>query len=356
MGSFMKEMKKKKKCFVKFGCPEMTLIRRHPFNFSVELCLRKDDLSKVEYLLEKSNHPRFINVDVPLEWFLREDVLDRLIRTEVLCALSMNHIDVDDVVCVSKGEIILSLTKDTYEKAGLEGKPSAFSRKCLKWNVLLNMRETSMKKGKKGFNRVLWSFKNVFQRKFSFRMCVLDEDNIGILEEILGLSCCFVNFERNESGKILCPSFSYPKHVDYPGIDRIIQEEWATEIYEWLGLVSLGSERLRIDLNNDPYSLPYHLSDASQDEVVRLLWSGMICCTWIYNLWLFLRNLNDINWISLTVNGFEDSPISWENYEHGYFFGGENTYTILKLNSNTMDNNDPPFLVYEYINNFDQYS
>ncbi|EMR08258.1 hypothetical protein PNEG_03425 [Pneumocystis murina B123] len=356
MEPFGKSLKKKKKCFITFGCPELSLIRLHPFNFSVEFCLRKDDLKKVKCFIEKSNHPRFVTLDVSLGWFLKEEVLNKLIKTEILCALSMNNIDMDDVVCVNKGKIILSLTKETYEKVGLVGKPSAFSRKCPRWNVILDMRGTAMKKGKKGFDRILWSFENVLQKKFSFRMSALNENDIKILEEVVGSSSCFANFEKHESGKILCPSFSYPRHVDYPGIDRIIQAEWATEIYEWLGLVSLGSERLNTGFNDDPYSLPYNLSNSSEDEIIRFLWSGMISCSWILDLWVFLRNLKDIDWISLTVNGFEDSPISWENYEHGYFFGGENTYTILKLNSDTVNNQDLHFLVYEYVNNFDQYS
>lgn len=70
-----------------------------------------------------------------------------------------------------------------------------------------------------------------------------------------------------------------------------------------------------------------------------------------------------MNWFSLTVSGFEDSPISWENCEHGYFYGGENTYTLLRLNNNNekhvsynLDNIIPHFLVYEYVNSYDQRS
>lgn len=34
-------------------------------------------------------------------------------------------------------------------------------------------------------------------------------------------------------------------------------------------------------------------------------------------------------WASLTVHGFENSPISWGNSAHSSLTGGENCYTIL---------------------------
>ncbi|KAG4300931.1 hypothetical protein PCANB_002586 [Pneumocystis canis] len=363
MELFGKPLKeRKKKCFITYGTPKLSLIERHPFNFSVELCLRKNDLKKVSFLLEKNTHPRFTTLNLPLNWFLRDDVINKLIKTEILCALSMNHIDTDDVICINKGIIILSLTKETYEKAGLMGKPSSFSKIPSRWNVTLDMRDSAMKRGKKGFNRILWSFENNFQREFSFRMTASNEDDIKIIEEVIGLSSDFVKFQKHESGKIRCPSFSYPEKVDDLNLNKIIKTEWAMEIYEWLGLVSLGADRLNINDDCDPYISTYNLSNASEDEVITFLWSGMISSGWILNLWLSLQNISDIPWLSLTVNGFEDSPISWENCEHGYFYGGENTYTFLKLNSNNTayishdSSTFSDYIIYEYVCSYDRHS
>ncbi|KAG5519483.1 hypothetical protein PMAC_002110 [Pneumocystis sp. 'macacae'] len=300
-------------------------------------------------------------LNVKLSWFLCDDVLNKLIKTEILCALSMNHIDTDDVICINKGIIILSLTKETYEKAGLVGKPSAFSKISSRWNVTLDMRDSSMKKGKKGFNRILWSFENNFLREFSFKISALNEDDIKVIEEVVGLSSRLAHFEDYESGQILCPSFSYPEEIYDLDLNKIIRREWAMEIYEWLGLVSLRADKLRIQNKPGPYISTYHISNALEGEVMTFLWSGMISCTWILNIWTSLLNIQDMNWFSLTVNGFEDSPISWENCEHGYFYGGENTYTLLKLSNNSkkpasynLDNIIPHFIVYEYVNSYDQ--
>ncbi|KAG4305145.1 hypothetical protein PORY_001315 [Pneumocystis oryctolagi] len=360
MELFGKPLKgKKKKCFVTYGTPKVSLILSHPFNFSVifvELCFQKDDLKKALFLFDKSTYPRFITLSIPLSWQVVKFLfLLLLMCLEILCALSMNHIDTDDVICVNKGVIILSLTKETYEKAGLTGKPSVFSKMASRWNVTLDMRDSSMKKGKKGFNRILWSFENNFQKEFLFRISASNNDDIKIIEEVSGLSSRFVHFEEHEFEQILCPSFLYPERTNDLHLDKTIKEEWAMEIYEWLGLVSLRADRLKVMNNYDTCISTYSLSNALEGDIVIFLWSGMINCTWILNLWESLKSIQDMNWFSLTVNGFEDSPISWENCEHGYFYGGENMYTLLKLNCNNEkdvfhDSNSviPHFLVYEY--------
>jgi len=38
-------------------------------------------------------------------------------------------------------------------------------------------------------------------------------------------------------------------------------------------------------------------------------------------------------WISLTVHGFADSPVSWAQREHGYSDNGDNLYTVVLLPS-----------------------
>lgn len=72
-------------------------------------------MEKVNYFIEKGNHLGFISVNVSLGWFLGEEVLNRLIKTETLCALSMNNIDVEDVVCVNRGICVQFLEGEVVE-------------------------------------------------------------------------------------------------------------------------------------------------------------------------------------------------------------------------------------------------
>lgn len=50
--------------------------------------------------------------------------------------LSQGRIDTDNVFCLSDGKLRLSLDRESYEKAGLVGKPAAFSggKKGLRWS------------------------------------------------------------------------------------------------------------------------------------------------------------------------------------------------------------------------------
>jgi len=34
-------------------------------------------------------------------------------------------------------------------------------------------------------------------------------------------------------------------------------------------------------------------------------------------------------WISVTVHGFTDSPLSWAQHEHGFSDNGDNLYTVV---------------------------
>ncbi|BFZ65283.1 hypothetical protein YB2330_006448 [Saitoella coloradoensis] len=74
-----------------------------------------------------------------------------------LLALSDTQTDSQDVFCIADGVLRMALTKETYEKAGLEGHVSRFEKKR-RWNVTVDLKALSMMAGKKGFERLQWSF------------------------------------------------------------------------------------------------------------------------------------------------------------------------------------------------------
>lgn len=50
----------------------------------------------------------------------------------------------------------------------------------------------------------------------------------------------------------------------------------------------------------------------------------------IYNtLKQYILSQNTLPWVSLHVQGFADSPVSWDLKEHMFFNDGDNSYTIL---------------------------
>ena len=68
-------------------------------------------------------------------------------------------------------------------------------------------------------------------------------------------------------------------------------EDWAIEVHEWLGLVSLQSPRIREDDEIDPYLSRYSVPDLESAEpanLVTLRWSGFIPSHWIKGLFIEL--------------------------------------------------------------------
>lgn len=66
------------------------------------------------------------------------------------------------------------LDKETYERAGLVGKPyGAKGNRGAKsrWIVEHNLRSPSMFKGKKGFDRLVYACKNVLNEPLSWLFC-----------------------------------------------------------------------------------------------------------------------------------------------------------------------------------------
>lgn len=68
------------------------------------------------------------------------------------------------------------LDKETYERAGLVGKPyGAKGNRGLKprWVVEFDLRSPSMFKGKKGFDRLVYASKNVLNEPLTWLFCNL---------------------------------------------------------------------------------------------------------------------------------------------------------------------------------------
>lgn len=72
-------------------------------------------------------------------------------------------------------------------------------------------------------------------------------------------------------------------------------EQWATDFYEWLGLVSLESPRVLQADSIDPFLSRYRVPQAQeQDEnrvtnMISLTWRGLIPRAWIRELLIQLK-------------------------------------------------------------------
>ncbi|OZJ03187.1 hypothetical protein BZG36_03320 [Bifiguratus adelaidae] len=322
-----------------------TMIESHPFNYEVNLLLpaSHDNIQPVLADLEAL----YTKATLPLKYFLDDGELGGYswLKSGRLLALSVHErIDGADVVAIDgRGKMILSVTKDTYEILGLEGKPAQCDTKAMRFVITLDFTEQFMKPRKKKFERIRWCFENTFTRTFDFYM--------------LGS-----NVENNASEPIPIPS-NYPSFIhpikptvtDMHGLVAPIPEEFLghllpdnahskfseealeklQDMYEWIGMSCLEMKRLQSDNVEklDPFITMYSHPEPNYVQRYSLIkWKGLIPSRLIEQIWyMFSKRLSQTpNAISaLITHGFRDAPISFHDCHHGYGANGEHLYAMV---------------------------
>lgn len=92
--------------------------------------------------------------------------------------LSEGRLDADDVFTLKDGTLSLYLGKESYERAGLVGKPYGVKGKRgvkPRWIVEYDLRHPSMLHGKRGFERLIAACQNVFDKPAKWLFCSLSE-------------------------------------------------------------------------------------------------------------------------------------------------------------------------------------
>ncbi|KAL2097400.1 hypothetical protein ACEWY4_006607 [Coilia grayii] len=272
--------------------------------------------------------------DLPVYKFLQEDILQKVVKNGHFYALSYNtRIDEDNTIAfLPSGHLIMSVNKDTYEQLGLEGKPSQYThRKVQRYVVNVDLTDKSMTPGAKTYQRLITSLKEWVPLKSDFliSMKMTAEDDGGALQTLLS-QYSFEEYRPTLQTHTLketpCPSLhSSNLHGDEKSCD-------AHRFLEWLGAVSMD-----ISCNNEAssflstYVCPEPWSSMSQGLLCTV--TGFLIPEDIHSLLLELRHYFDqpkfTSWLSITVHGFADSPVSWGMTEHGFLKGGENFYNFV---------------------------
>ncbi|KAA8897106.1 hypothetical protein TRICI_006782 [Trichomonascus ciferrii] len=319
----------KERCFVDIcreACerPEY-LIRSHNLAKRVEVIGREADVKWVRERIEQSVElPKSVKVKCGLREFVTNPFLDEYIKRESrVNLLSLNRIDHEDVIAIIRGQLFLSLTRETYLRAGIEGKKSKL-QKNQRYLIMYDMRSSAFASGNKAYDRLIWSLDNtVLGREFQFVVSNIEQGE---------------NLSPNVNSTILenvsIPSFALPEPTGSEFLQEQTIQEWVTACYEWLGLVSLGSDRIEASDKVDSYISTYQVLDPEDNpaNVFCLSFSNMLMDSqFIHQLWKALQEPTSNSWLALNVFGVEDVPVAWKRQEHTFLTGGENHYTILKL-------------------------
>lgn len=203
-------------------------------------------------------------------------------------------------------------------KINVQGEPSLISGTV----VQIQLRLPSMLHGKKGFDRIVYAFKNVLNTPVTWLFC--DLGAIG-KTTILGFKSMLTSLEALKPDPM---DIHFPTKVTIsPEINSNINvnetclkpptksspeydgdfEDFAVETHEWLSLISLGSPRIdpkdRIDPVLSRYAPPGESTKTS--KLVKITWRGFLAPTWAHKMFvqLLLASPNS-SWFAFYVCGF----------------------------------------------------
>jgi len=151
----------------------------------------------------------------------------------------------------------------------------------------------------------------------------------------------------NHKATITQPEVYFSRMLTQPRMDLPAKfnsedwTDWVLSVHEWLSLASLPIQRVAEQVDVDPYLSTYQVYDeVGRREITKICWNGFVPSSWIQNLMeTILRILGQMlvqtpqtdDWLSMTVYGFQDAPLSWGTCEHRFLQTGENNYTVLLL-------------------------
>ncbi|XP_045907181.1 ribonuclease P protein subunit p40 [Micropterus dolomieu] len=241
---------------------------------------------------------------------------------------------VDEDPCVAltpNGHLTLSLDKDSYELLGVEGKPSRFNHraKC-RFVVSINLTDSSMAPGGRGYQRLLTGLKSRLLLKTDF-LLTHHPGGGASLQPLL--SRYDWSEHRPEVSSRTLTDLSCPALLTSD-----LQSRDPHSFLEWLGAVDAD-----VSCENSSSSFLSSLVCPEPKTTLSRALSVSVCGLLlpqdvhglIQQLRRYLEQPRLESWVSLTVHGFVDSPVSWGGNEHGVLRGGENFYSLLLFHDHT---------------------
>ncbi|KAF5695472.1 ribonuclease P MRP subunit POP1 [Fusarium denticulatum] len=302
------------KCFVSYGTmgyldtkqaprkgKPWTAVMSLDFIHKVDLILPSEAYDAAcQQLSNAQNAPRYSKVVMSLGDILQGDFFTEYIKKGK-----------NNALCLSI--LTMFVDKETYERAGLVGKPyGAKGGRGSKprWMVTYNLRDPSMLRGHKGYDRLIYACKSVFTQPMTWLFCnsTAQIPNPDPLEKFSPTACTSTS-SISQDIAVLQPSLDVDPEILSEN-DRESLEYFATEVYEWFSLIRLGSSRLEPRDSIDPYLSRYSVpgDDPKESKVCKLSWEGFMSAQWLRGLLMdVLVACPSRTWFSLSATSFSRS-------------------------------------------------
>ncbi|KAG1145676.1 hypothetical protein G6F37_005268 [Rhizopus arrhizus] len=323
------------------------IVDSHPFNQALTVFLPTCSVNlATEHFGQQIGF--YYQVEAPLRMLLDSNFYSTFIQSDQY-QLMMHSIDTDlntdnVIVLDSAGNLSLSLTKDTYEKFGIQVQHrSKASMKHNKYIVNISLKDKHFYPESNQFNRLKWCLENTLTETFKFVFAAVDKSVTGITVDIqwptqvTRVTKIDIEPQFETLTDVQIPDFENINH----SIDSQPKENWDKHVLdavEWIGLAYMKSNRIKITTKAvDPfvsvYKAPSTLLSSQTGTLIK--WKGFIPATCIQNIMMNVRKLMTsaiVNeWTSVSVWGYRDSPYTWNKKEHYSYLNSENDYTFLLL-------------------------
>ncbi|KAI7270932.1 hypothetical protein KC345_g7316 [Hortaea werneckii] len=294
------------------------------YNHTLDVVCAADQKSAIQQAVANSGTLQYAKVNMKLIDLLSGDFFSQYVKTGNIVMLSEGRPGVDNVFSLHEGNLRLEVNKPTYERVGLQGTPLPNEgRKHVKarFAIDINLRQPSMVRGHKGFERILWACRNVFDQAITWLFC--DLRSMGAVQgPIMDFHPLVQSVEAriDQLDDALLPGFA--------GEQDLSDEGDATEILEWITMANSLSPRLQrgdgIDKYLSRYSVPQGNEEPQGDDthevktLTRLRWHGLLPNQFIYKVLVAVLKASKETWSSASATSFR----------------GE-SYTILKTDEQT---------------------
>ncbi|XP_044075576.1 ribonuclease P protein subunit p40 isoform X2 [Siniperca chuatsi] len=270
--------------------------------------------------------------ELPIHELLEKHFLETAVYQGSVYGVSYGtRIDEDNCVALMpNGQLSLSLDKDSFELLGVEGKPSRFNHRTNCRFVSIDLTDSSMAPGGRGYQRLVTGLTSRLRLKADF---LLSHHPGGGASLQPLLSRYDWSEHRPEVSSRTLTDLSCPALLTSD-----LQSRDPHGFLEWLGAVDahVGCENSSSSFLSS-LVCPEPKTTASRALSVSVC--GLLLPQDVHRLIQQIRRYLEQprleSWASLTVHGFVDSPVSWGGSEHGVLRGGENFYSLLMLPDHT---------------------
>ncbi|KAI5788135.1 ribonuclease P [Pyronema domesticum] len=366
------------KCYLTLSSPgSSTPPFTNPFNHTLDLLLPSELYTLLSSTLLSIPLPSYARLSMPLGHILEPAFFNLHIKSGNILLLSRGKLDAENLFMISDGILRMSLDTETYERAGLVGRPARYANstgagKRRRWMVEVDMRKPGFLTGSKGFDRLKraceicfkeerqWLFADIAGGEKKGAEASADEDAMDVdstttttaadaAATIPPSSVRQTTRTITPLGSLHVPTFTPPPNALPHGggkspeaiYHREVWRDWAMETYEYLSLLSLpgdsAADRIKADDKVDSFLSSYAVEDATRGEVARVRFRGLMWAKWVEEVWGRVREgLRELEaaqgkWVGMSVLGFDNVLVDERGKERGGLETVGKAWTVVRL-------------------------